>query len=192
VSQYSELCRHNPLCCFSTSVYFCKLIFRYRLSPKTFGYTFVMSNFMTYLLHLETLMQLKWRGWVTRSRTRNSGTIPRPEPLRSGPQARLWQGWADCSGHMFMMDFNNDSRGFKSTKELIDYLITSPFHPEDGGRKVIRNVGVLPHGITTHKTWTWSILTFHAIGSVRESDRCSKCTAPLLDHYVSFYCLTSA
>jgi len=41
VSQSSEFCRHNPLCCFSTSVYFCKRIFRYRLSPETFGYTFV-------------------------------------------------------------------------------------------------------------------------------------------------------
>jgi hypothetical protein len=29
-----------PLCCFSTSVYFCCL-FRYRLSPETFGYTLV-------------------------------------------------------------------------------------------------------------------------------------------------------
>jgi hypothetical protein len=29
------------LCCFWTSVYFCKRIFRYRLSPDTFGYTLV-------------------------------------------------------------------------------------------------------------------------------------------------------
>jgi hypothetical protein len=29
VSQSSEFCRHNPLCCFPTSVYFCKSIFRY-------------------------------------------------------------------------------------------------------------------------------------------------------------------
>jgi hypothetical protein len=35
----SEFCQHNPLCCFSTCVYCCKHIFRYRLSPKTFGYT---------------------------------------------------------------------------------------------------------------------------------------------------------
>jgi hypothetical protein len=27
VSQSSEFCRHNPLCCFSTSVYYCKPIF---------------------------------------------------------------------------------------------------------------------------------------------------------------------
>jgi hypothetical protein len=40
VSQSSELCRHNPLCCFSTSVYFCCL-FRFRLSPETFGYILV-------------------------------------------------------------------------------------------------------------------------------------------------------
>jgi len=37
VSQSSEFCCHNPLCCFSTSVYRC--LFRYRLSPETFGYT---------------------------------------------------------------------------------------------------------------------------------------------------------
>jgi hypothetical protein len=39
VSQYSEFCRHNPLCCFSTSVC-CKRIFRYWLSPESFGYNF--------------------------------------------------------------------------------------------------------------------------------------------------------
>jgi hypothetical protein len=33
---------HNPLYCFSTSVFCCKRIFRYRLSPETFGYTFVV------------------------------------------------------------------------------------------------------------------------------------------------------
>jgi hypothetical protein len=41
VSQSSEFCRHSPLCCFSTSVYCCCL-FRYRLSPGTFGYTLVL------------------------------------------------------------------------------------------------------------------------------------------------------
>jgi hypothetical protein len=40
VSQSSEFCCHNPLCCFSTCVYCCCL-FRCRLSPGTFGYTFV-------------------------------------------------------------------------------------------------------------------------------------------------------
>jgi len=39
VSQSSEFCRHNPLCYFSTSVYCCKRIFRYELSPETFGHT---------------------------------------------------------------------------------------------------------------------------------------------------------
>jgi hypothetical protein len=33
VSQSSEFCRHNPLCCFSTSVYFCCL-FRYNSVRK--------------------------------------------------------------------------------------------------------------------------------------------------------------
>jgi hypothetical protein len=42
VSQSSEFCRHNPLCCFSTSNTKGKRIFRYRLSPETFGYTLVL------------------------------------------------------------------------------------------------------------------------------------------------------
>jgi hypothetical protein len=42
-------CRHNPLRCFSTSVYCCKRIFRYRLSPETFGYTLVLyQNYATH------------------------------------------------------------------------------------------------------------------------------------------------
>jgi hypothetical protein len=40
VSQSCEICRHNTLCCFSTSVYCCCL-FRYWLTPETFGYTLV-------------------------------------------------------------------------------------------------------------------------------------------------------
>jgi len=43
VSQSGEFCRHNPLCYFSTGVYCCKRIFRYRLSPETFGYTLVSA-----------------------------------------------------------------------------------------------------------------------------------------------------
>jgi hypothetical protein len=39
VSQSSEFCRHNPLCCFPTSDTEGKRVFRYRLSPGTFGYT---------------------------------------------------------------------------------------------------------------------------------------------------------
>jgi hypothetical protein len=38
-SQSSEFCRHNPLCCFSTSNTEGKRIFRYGLGPETFGYT---------------------------------------------------------------------------------------------------------------------------------------------------------
>jgi hypothetical protein len=37
VSQSNEFCRHNPLCCSSTSVHCCCL-FRYGLSLETFGY----------------------------------------------------------------------------------------------------------------------------------------------------------
>jgi len=35
VSQSSEICRHNPLCCFSMSNTKGVYIFRYRLSPET-------------------------------------------------------------------------------------------------------------------------------------------------------------
>jgi len=44
VSESSEFCRHNPLCCFSTSNTKGERIFRYRLSPETFGYTLVAFN----------------------------------------------------------------------------------------------------------------------------------------------------
>jgi len=43
MSQSREFCHRNPLCCFSASVYCCKCIFRYRLSPETFGYTLVLG-----------------------------------------------------------------------------------------------------------------------------------------------------
>jgi hypothetical protein len=50
VDQSSEFCRHNALCCFSTSVYYCKHTFRYQLSPETFGYTLLYSSVQTFRL----------------------------------------------------------------------------------------------------------------------------------------------
>jgi len=44
LSQSSKFCRHNPLCCFSSSVCFCCFLFRYRLSPETFDYTLVVLH----------------------------------------------------------------------------------------------------------------------------------------------------
>jgi hypothetical protein len=44
VSQSSEFCRHNLLCCFSRSNTKSKRVFRYRLSPETFGYTLVRNE----------------------------------------------------------------------------------------------------------------------------------------------------
>jgi hypothetical protein len=41
MSQSSEFCRHNHLCCFLASVYCCKHVFRCRLSPESFDYTLV-------------------------------------------------------------------------------------------------------------------------------------------------------
>jgi hypothetical protein len=45
MSQSSEFCRHNPLCCFSTSNTKGKRTYLYRLSPETFGYTLVFFCF---------------------------------------------------------------------------------------------------------------------------------------------------
>jgi hypothetical protein len=49
VSQSSEFCRNNPLCCFSTGDYYCCCLFRYRLSPETFGYTLIL---FTVFIHI--------------------------------------------------------------------------------------------------------------------------------------------
>jgi hypothetical protein len=46
VSQSSEFCRHSPLCCFSTSACCCYCLFRNRLSPENFGYTFVYQTYL--------------------------------------------------------------------------------------------------------------------------------------------------
>jgi len=49
VSQSNEFCLHNPLCYVSTSV--CcrrRCLFRYRLSPETFGYTIVYPVLESY------------------------------------------------------------------------------------------------------------------------------------------------
>jgi len=54
VNQFSEFCCHNPLCCFSTSVCCfccCCCLFRYRLSPETYGYTLVLSDGRIYKEH---------------------------------------------------------------------------------------------------------------------------------------------
>jgi hypothetical protein len=45
----SEFCRHNPLCCFSTSNTKGKRVFHYRLSPRTSRYTAV--DRLKFVLH---------------------------------------------------------------------------------------------------------------------------------------------
>jgi hypothetical protein len=63
MSQSSEFFRHNPLCSISTSVYCCKHIFHYRLSPETFGYTpvrsfqrLLSSYFLTSVFHIVVIV----------------------------------------------------------------------------------------------------------------------------------------
>jgi len=58
VSQSSDFCRHNPLCCFSMSVYCCKRIFLYRLSPETFGYILVLIYLFIYLFTADLQSQI--------------------------------------------------------------------------------------------------------------------------------------
>jgi hypothetical protein len=59
VSQSSEFCLYNPLCCFSTNVYCCCL-FRYRLGPETFGYILIcFSGFVSDWRHLPTAKLLE-------------------------------------------------------------------------------------------------------------------------------------
>jgi hypothetical protein len=58
MNQSSEFCRHKPSCCFSTSVYSCCCLFRYRLSPETFGYTLVSWFFFLFFLFLFFFIQV--------------------------------------------------------------------------------------------------------------------------------------
>jgi len=58
VSQSSEFCRHYYLCCFSTSNTKGKRIFRYRLSPETFGYTHICSSVLGFFFFLTKLLDL--------------------------------------------------------------------------------------------------------------------------------------
>jgi hypothetical protein len=60
VSQSSEFCRHDPLCCFSTSVYCCCCLFRYRLGPETFGYTLVRVRPVNYQTKLDSLYNVRF------------------------------------------------------------------------------------------------------------------------------------
>jgi hypothetical protein len=60
VSQSSEFCCHNPLCCFSTSVYCCKFIIRYRFSPETYGYTLVNKVKLSLYLTKHHAMKTYW------------------------------------------------------------------------------------------------------------------------------------
>jgi hypothetical protein len=56
LSQSSEFCCHNPLCCLSTSVYCCKHIFHYWLSPETFGYTLVDTWWLLKYMHITLII----------------------------------------------------------------------------------------------------------------------------------------
>jgi hypothetical protein len=81
-SQSSEFCRHNTLYCFSSSVCCCCL-FRYRLSPETFGYTIVflvkcrIVKLAISLSRFLSLVQDSLVSIATRLRAGRSGFDPR-------------------------------------------------------------------------------------------------------------------
>jgi hypothetical protein len=76
-SESSQFCRHNTLCCFSTSVYCCHCccLFRYRLSPETFGYIVVLpATVHAYRLTDETETSAQFSRSVSREITRRVST----------------------------------------------------------------------------------------------------------------------
>jgi hypothetical protein len=84
VSQSNEFRRHNPLCCFSTSVNSCcYCLFHYRLSPGTFGYTLVCKI----ILYLQ--------NFYTPSRPVTPGTVKliMPNSYTYGKTAQAVQRW---------------------------------------------------------------------------------------------------
>jgi hypothetical protein len=52
VSQSNEFCLHKSFVLLLNECLFCKRIFRYRLSPETFGYTFVcyIIQYVTFVI----------------------------------------------------------------------------------------------------------------------------------------------
>jgi len=107
VSQSSEFCLQNPLCCFSTSVYCCKRIFRYRLSADTFGYTlvFVVWCFMkranlTFLINIHrkywyhTVLEVQWTYHIVVAKDAYI-----PNYLQSGARMRdMKNAWKNLDG----------------------------------------------------------------------------------------------
>jgi hypothetical protein len=71
VSHSSEFCRHNPLCCFSTSNTKGKRIFLYRLSPETFGYTLVYGLKTSVFQDLSklTILGIQMDEWINLGET---------------------------------------------------------------------------------------------------------------------------
>jgi hypothetical protein len=63
------LFRHNTLCCFSTSVYCCCCyLYRYQLSPETFGYTLVYSPMnMREVTSVQTNFYWDWKRMMKRT-----------------------------------------------------------------------------------------------------------------------------
>jgi hypothetical protein len=96
VSQSNEFCRHNPLCYFSTSVYFYYCLFRYLLSPETFGYTLVYHT-----LHME-FSHLRIRIFITQKHTGSrTGTIHIVIVPDAGTIKGFMRGLTSSIGHRY-------------------------------------------------------------------------------------------
>jgi hypothetical protein len=99
VSQSSEFCRHNTLCCFLMSI--CCL-FRYRLSPETFGHT--LLRFIAQYIYCRPcsrycgiadnpLLQSQWHKCVHMLRWSRDSSVSIVTELRAGQLVfGCWRG----------------------------------------------------------------------------------------------------
>jgi len=108
LSQYSEFCRHNPLCFFSTSVYFCKHISRYRLSPETSAYTLVLF----YLVH------------GTRS---SSGSLRATKQPRNFPPFMAAEGSLPCTQQPAAGPYLSQTHSQFSLRFILLYTLSVPY-----------------------------------------------------------------
>jgi hypothetical protein len=114
VSQCSEFCRHNPLCCFSTSNTKGKRMFHYRLSPETFGYTFLnCQKFSSRIFVSFTLFLVTWS---------TSATL-RPTSARAPLVYRSIS--RNLASVCIALGYGLDDRGFESRQGLGIFLFTT-------------------------------------------------------------------
>jgi hypothetical protein len=128
VSQSSEFCRYNHLCCFSTCVYCCCL-FRYRLSPET------LYNILTeFATHRKLVGLIKMCLNKIYSKVCTDKNLSHSIPIHSG----LKQGDTDAYSSHGLLGYNTvDCCGMipsyftLKTESQWSYHITRRYHRPD-------------------------------------------------------------